>query len=213
MEGKQRKTTMKKLMIALAVVACAAAVQAASFTWKTGNYTNVLNPDGSAVTTADGYSALMNGGNIVLVLLDSEKLYTDTSKMTVLIGTSGDTAAFKASGGATIKYGLNTVFGFDGDSGLLKNGDKIGVAYQSASGELSQLILTDTTGAELGKVDSVYTVSGLADDSWAGEAFTFTTAGSSTAKTYITTAAVPEPTSGLLLLLGMAGLALKRKRA
>ena len=27
------------------------------------------------------------------------------------------------------------------------------------------------------------------------------------------TAAVPEPTSGLLLLLGMAGLALKRKRA
>ena len=26
-------------------------------------------------------------------------------------------------------------------------------------------------------------------------------------------AAVPEPTSGLLLLLGMAGLALKRKRA
>ena len=28
-----------------------------------------------------------------------------------------------------------------------------------------------------------------------------------------TTAAVPEPTSGLLLLIGMAGLALKRKRA
>ena len=27
------------------------------------------------------------------------------------------------------------------------------------------------------------------------------------------TAAVPEPTSGLLILLGMAGLALKRKRA
>ena len=27
------------------------------------------------------------------------------------------------------------------------------------------------------------------------------------------TASVPEPTSGLLLLLGMAGLALKRKRA
>ena len=32
--------------------------------------------------------------------------------------------------------------------------------------------------------------------------------------TYVTaSASVPEPTSGLLLLLGMAGLALKRKRA
>ena len=30
---------------------------------------------------------------------------------------------------------------------------------------------------------------------------------------YTVTGAVPEPTSGLLLLLGMAGLALKRKRA
>ena len=151
----------------------------------------------------------MNGGDIVLVLL-SDGTYSGT--MTALTGTSGDTAAFKATGGATIKYGLSTTFMFDGDSGLLKNGDKIGVAYQSASGELSQLILTDTTGADLGKLDSVYTVSGLADDTWAGEAFTFTTAGTSGAKTYIT-ASVPEPTSGLLLLLGMAGLALKRKRA
>ena len=200
---------MKKLMIAFAAVACAAGVQAASFTWKTGNYTNVLNPDGSAVTTEAEYSALMNGGNIVLVLL-ADGTYDGT--MTALTGTSGDTAAFKATGGATIKYGLSTTFGFDGNSGLLKNGDKIGVAYQNASGELSQLILTDTTGAELGKVDSIYTVSGLSDDTWAGDAFTFTSAGTSTAKTYIT-ASVPEPTSGLLMLLGMAGLALKRKRA
>ena len=36
--------------------------------------------------------------------------------------------------------------------------------------------------------------------------------GGSTATAW-STAAVPEPTSGLLLLLGMAGLALKRKRA
>ena len=35
----------------------------------------------------------------------------------------------------------------------------------------------------------------------------------STASNWHTLAAVPEPTSGLLLLLGMAGLALKRKRA
>jgi hypothetical protein len=203
---------MKKLMMVAAIALAAVSANAASFIWKTGNYTNVLNPDGSAVTTAAGYTSLMNGGNIVLVLL-SDGTYGGT--MTALTGTSGDTAAFKATGGATIKYGLNTVFGFDGDGSLLKNGDKIGVAYQSATGELSQLILTDTTGADLGKLDSVYTVSGLSDDSWAGEAFTFTTAGTSSAKTYITIASapVPEPTSGLLMLLGMAGLALRRRRA
>lgn len=202
---------MKKLMMLTAIALAVASANAASFAWKTGNYTNVLNPDGSAVTTADGYTSLMNGGKIVLVLLDSEKLYTDTSKMTVLTGTSGDAAAFKASGGATIKYGLNTTFVFSYDSGLLKNGDKIGVAYKDADGALSQLLYIDTTGAEIGKVDSVYTVSGLSDNSWSGDAFTFTDAGTSANKTYITT--VPEPTSGLLLLLGMAGLALKRKRA
>ena len=197
-------------MIALAAVACAAGLQAASFTWKTGNYTNVLNPDGSAVTTADGYASLMNGGNIVLVLLSDG---TYEGGMTALVGTEGSTAAFKTGGAATVKYGLSTTFKFDGEGSLLKNGDKIGVAYQNASGDLSQLILTDTTGADLGKVDAVYTISGLSDDTWQGDYFTFTTAGTSAAKTYITTAAVPEPTSGLLMLLGMAGLALRRRRA
>ena len=210
MEGKKEKQKMKKLMMVAAIALAAVSANAASFIWKTGNYTNVLNPDGSAVTTADGYTSLMNGGNIVLVLL-SDGTYSGTMTALTGTGTSGNTAAFKATGGATIKYGLSTTFGFNGDSGLLKNGDKIGVAYQSATGELSQLILTDTTGADLGKVDSIYTVSGLSDDSWSGDAFTFTAAGTSANKTYIT--AVPEPTSGLMLLLGMAGLALRRRRA
>ena len=204
---------MKKLMIVVAVAMAAVAVNAASFTWKTENYTNVLNPDGSAVTTEAGYSSLMAGGDIVLVLLDSTALYSDTSKMSVLSGNSGDTAVFKATGGATIKYGLSTTFMFSQESGVLKNGDKIGVMYQAADGTLSQLILTDTTGANLGSIDAVYTISGLEDDTWSGNAFAFTDAGTSANKNYITTAAVPEPTSGLLLLLGMAGLALRRKQA
>ena len=37
--------------------------------------------------------------------------------------------------------------------------------------------------------------------------------GMQTASNWIATTSVPEPTSGLLMLLGMAGLALKRKRA
>ncbi|MBQ6341074.1 MAG: PEP-CTERM sorting domain-containing protein [Kiritimatiellae bacterium] len=45
----------------------------------------------------------------------------------------------------------------------------------------------------------------MTSDTWSGAGFTYATGGNFTA--------VPEPTSGLLLLLGMAGLALKRKRA
>ena len=206
---------MKKLMIALAAVACAAGLQAASFTWKTANYSQFRNTDGSAVTTADGYTAAMNGGNIVLVLLGTTSSYS-WDNATVLTGTGGNTASFRATGGATVKYGLSTTFCFTYDDenpsgNILKNNDVIGVMYQAENGDLSKLFYVDADGTKGADIEATYTISGLTDDTWSGSAFTFTTAGTSSAPTYFT--AVPEPTSGLLLLLGMAGLALKRKRA
>ena len=88
--------------------------------------------------------------------------------------------------------------------------------YRDSSGVLSQLVYWDTENNKEGaKIDAVYTVSGMsaADpaDTWSGATFTFAE-GTSTTKTYFTTS-VPEPTSGLLMLLGMAGLALRRRRA
>jgi len=207
---------MKKLMIALAAVACAAAVQAASFTWKTANYSQFRNEDGSAVTTAAGYNTAMDGGNIVLVLLGTTTSYSWDSA-TVLKGTGGDTASFRATGGATVKYGLSTTFGFTyddtpGAKNILKNNDVIGVMYQAENGDLSKLFYVDADGTKGADIEATYTISGLTDDTWSGSAFTFTTAGTSSAPTYFT-ASVPEPTSGLLMLLGMAGLALRRRRA
>ena len=74
--------------------------------------------------------------------------------------------------------------------------------FKDSEGNLSQLVYaSDMTTT----VDDVYEVSGLTSDTWSGAGFTYATGGNFTA--------VPEPTSGLLLLLGMAGLALKRKRA
>ncbi|MGN0832918.1 MAG: PEP-CTERM sorting domain-containing protein [Kiritimatiellia bacterium] len=208
---------MKKLLIALATVALAAGVQAASFTWKTGNYTQFHNADGSAVTTADGYTAAMNGGNIVLVLLANG---TYDGAMTVLTGNSGDTASFKTTGTAAAKYGLSTNFMFtyddeDTSSNILNNGDVLGVMYQDSNGDLSKLFYVDADGNKLGDIEATYTISGLTDNTWQGSTFTFTDAGTSAAPNYFSVAAsaVPEPTSGLLLLFGMAGLALKRKRA
>jgi hypothetical protein len=206
---------MKKIMLAAAFVCTAAVLSAAQFTWKS-NYSYVVDNSGKAITTSAGYNSLMNGGNIVLVLLDSTALYSDVSKMTVLTGTGGDTATFKTSGGGSLKYGTSSTFGFSVSESPLKDGSKVGVMYQDATGALSQLVYWDTVNNKAGdKIDAVYTVSGMAAadpaDTWSGSAFIFAE-GTSTAKTYFTTS-VPEPTSGLLLLLGMAGLALKRKRA
>ena len=202
---------MNKTLVMLGVAAISAVTHAASISWSTANYTFMADNSGSAITSAAGYSSLMNGGNIVLVLLNEG---TYTGSMTVLNGNSGDVAVFRTSGAGSVKYGLTATFTWDYDSELLAAGDKLGVMYKDSKGALSQLIYVDGDGKELGKVDNIYTISAdLTGDGAVLDAFKFGTAGTSSSKNYITTAAVPEPTSGLLMLIGLAGLALRRRRA
>ena len=69
--------------------------------------------------------------------------------------------------------------------------------------------VTDTGAVTVASVElepGTYTISGLKDEASTLSGFTFATAN-------YTTAAVPEPTSGLLMLVGLAGLALRRRRA
>ena len=199
----KRKQTMKKLMIALAAVACAAGVQAASFSWATT--TKFTDSEGAVITTADGYSAALNGGSIVLVKLAALTEGYDWDNATVLTGQTAPT--IKTTNPATTKGRLSATYSFTFDSenaanNPFKNGDILGVMFQDSAGNLSQLVYaSDMTTT----VDDVYTVSGLSDNTWNGATFAYASAGNFTA--------VPEPTSGLLMLLGMAGLALRRRRA
>ena len=196
---------MKKLMIALAAVACAAGLQAASFSW--GTDTKFTDSEGTVITTADGYSAALNGGSIVLVKLVAltEGPGYDWANATVLAGQTAPT--IKTSNPASTKGRLSAsyTFTFDEEPGaanVLKNGDILGVMFKDSEGNLSQLVYaSDMTTT----VDDVYTVSGLSNNTWSGDRFAYATGGNFTA--------VPEPTSGLLMLLGMAGLALRRRRA
>ena len=191
---------MKKLMIALGAIAMAMGVQAASFAWNTT--TKFTDSTGTAVTSAAEYTAALNGGSIVLVLL-ADGTY-DGAK-TVL---AGQTAPTVKTSPASQKGRLSSTYSFTYDDtpgavNVLKNGDVLGVMFMDADDNLSQLVYaSDMTTV----VADTYTVSGLSNNTWAGASFTYASGGNFTA-------AVPEPTSGLLLLLGMAGLALKRKRA
>ena len=184
---------MKKLLIAMAAVACAFAVNAAAINWAaTGNLTDA---SGNVLTSATAPS-----GNLVLVYLGTTTDYDWADATVVDTATVSYTSSMgKTSAKATGKFEFAANVDY-------KNGDVFGVLYQDA-GKL--FYLQDSTG---GNMEPTYTISGLADDTSSLAGFTF-----SSSSFYTTTApsaaVVPEPTSALLLVLGMAGLALRRKSA
>ena len=77
----------------------------------------------------------------------------------------------------------------------------------------SNISYYDTSLGTNGKVVDSLTVTGLADDEdLYAKTLNFATAGNFTAAVS-GSSSVPEPTSAMLVLVGLCGLALKRKRA
>ena len=177
-------------MVAMAAVALAGAVQAASISWGSSTYLWDSGTDAKATS--------ITGGSIVLCLIndgsDWTKGVTDLdSGVLVTSGMAAMVGRVKGSdeGGYTFSY----------DSSLIKNGDVLTVLFKDTDGKYSELTYVDTTK---GAVTDTYTVSGLSGDDSVLNAFAFATQGNFQT--------VPEPTSGLLMLLGVAGLALRRKQ-
>ena len=189
---------MKKILIMVAVVGSAIALQAASFTWTSG--TGTSNTYLWDTTTNSKATSL--AGSIVLVSLGTTDSWSwDNAVELTGSGASGTlTTSGKAAKIGTVGGAYSFTYG-DASTGALSNGDVLGVMFKDSSGELSQLRYV----ADDSLVSDTYTVSGLSNNTWAGAQFNFATGGNFTA--------VPEPTSGLLMLLGMAGLALRRRRA
>ena len=191
---------MKKLMIALAAVAVAAVTQAASVDWSVGKNSWTLD---SGSYAAAGYTVyLINGA---------------TSLETIAAAIDSTTGAFDAD--QSWVYGSSVTANAKGTvAELTTTTDKL---TRGTSYDFSVLIVdAGATGGPKYMVSSTYNQAAykVGDDEATTVAFGSDRLGANaltaaSAANGWAAAAVPEPTSGLLLLLGVAGLALKRKRA
>lgn len=185
---------MKKLMVVLAAVALAMGVNAASVDW---NMT--IAGKGKAYADAGAFAMAFNGSDFATVI-------------NLLTVTGGNSLATDLGKLALAKDGV-TQFTFGNSRGSAKiattsaqdpsGTEMFWVVFENGNMDAnSSISWTDKTDVSA----SIYTPPAT------GTAFELSAANLANSGT-IATAAVPEPTSGLLLLIGMAGMALRRRRA
>ena len=177
---------MKKLIVFGLVAVAACAVNAASFSWNAA--VNGVDGNGNTLTsTADAATFVLaylgNGSSA------SYENAVAVQTGTWSIGTTKGVSNAKVSG----KYDGSGVGG-------LADGNVYAVMVKDDNGNLHQVAGTST-----------YTVTVYSGDTWSGADFQFATSAYVADKASYNT--VPEPTSGILMLVGLGALALRRRRA
>jgi hypothetical protein len=174
---------MKKVMIAVAIVCATAFANAASFSWGFSSI-DIMDPAGNYI---DGGTASLYIGTTLIASAGQNSSYD----FGVFDNTAVDTTGKVQSLGA-------------GDIGSSFAGQayKLVLSYTDGDGKAWEYVYNGTSsynevpgapGQPSSNFEAFVTDYAVQAGDW--------------------TAAVPEPTSGLLLLLGVAGLALKRKVA
>ena len=190
---------MKKIMIALAAVAVATISQAASIDWSVANNSWTLNNGskaaaGTAVYLIDGNTAL---DTIAAAINTSTGAFDADQSWVFASGATGNAkGAVSSTTATTDKLTRGTSYDFSvlmidatdtSDIRFMVSATSPQTAYLSGTDEQASVAFgAATLGA------NALTASASAANGWAQ--------------------VVPEPTSGLLLLIGMAGLALRRGR-
>ena len=187
---------MKKLLIGCCAAALAVVANAASVKWSMGNGVLSPSPDGSAMADrASFYTMLVFSASSAATVTTA--LTAKTIDYATLSSTALDSYQAKITG--TFSSVVNDLTGtsatlfaviFDTASG--ETIDKAGYYY--VTGDVTQNTY-DPTGTD-SATTAEFTASQMTG-SW----------------TAVGGGAIPEPTSGLLMALGVAALALRRKRA
>lgn len=191
---------MKKLMIAAVATALAVVANAAAVNWNSGTIFVASDAEG---TTGSGTSYRANTGTrLVTAYLYSltEAEYTAALAMSTedLYKTYKSVVPTKSQGSTAM-----------GIANIKQDGlpDGTAAAPQTAYGLI--LYVDEATAANYDGVDA-FVKSYVGTTTWQNNTGPSLTMLASSQANWT---AVPEPTSGLLMLLGMAGLALRRRRA
>ena len=189
---------MKKIMFFLAAIVLAVGVQGAAISWKMGTAIKAPNADGSLGTANAGAGTLS-----MYVWLVDQATYNAATADSIIADYSGNlsTATASVTGKSGAAGGTATTDGLSYST--TENTTYYGIVLtQYKSGDTEMYIANKATAVinTAGTDGSALNLS----KNWGGTGGPAITSWSS--------AGVPEPTSGLLLLIGGAMLALRRKQ-
>ena len=192
---------MKKLMMVVGAFALAASAQAATYSWKWNS--TLKNPNAAAYS---GTVYLFNAQDysqqtILTAFLANPKSYS-------LSGAIDSYATSNGGGPSTYVSIPEANIGTLRESGTDHYVDYF-YAATFTSGDDNYIFLTDTYNALVQATQVTQLYKSLSGSTIAQDGTTSIQSG----KVWYGAEAIPEPTTGLLVLLGVAGLALRRRRA
>lgn len=191
---------MKKLIMMIAVVATAVVANAATVSWQAQKGYLYEAGTSTKITSGDAY------------LMFVTSTYTQDNLVSAFSGANGDVAATLAAMGASGALATGT--------GTITAQARVGstTSTYAMTGDMSAYFVVFNGGNMFisSAADALYdTVSGSSDIIFAAMSTPSKAAAMDASAGYTGAGwyAVPEPTSGLLMLVGLAGLALRRRRA